>query len=219
MCGRYSLASDGRELVEAFDVPLPDFDLAPRYNIAPGQLAPVVAADRHGRRIGQLMWGLVPAWAEDPTEPMINARVESAHERPAFREALERRRCIVPASGFYEWKREGSGKVPHWIHPAEGGLLAFAGIWERWSRPGTEPRHSFAILTTAASADVAPIHDRMPVIVPPDARGAWLDRGVGGRDAVAALVQPLPGALISHAVSTRVNRVAEDDPGLIEPAS
>jgi putative SOS response-associated peptidase YedK len=216
MCGRYTLAANADELVEAFDVPVPTFALAPRYNIAPGQQAPVVAEDRHGRRLGLLTWGLVPDWKEDPVAPMINARMETVAARPSFREAIDRRRCLVPADGFYEWKREGERKVPHWIHPSGGGLLSLAAIWETWRRPGTEPRHAFAILTTAANADVAPIHDRMPVIVAAEGRDAWLDRAVDGAEALRRLRPTRAGALASRPVSTRVNRVASDDAGLIE---
>lgn len=166
--------------------------------------------------MGVLTWGFVPGWADEPAEGMINARVESVGERPSFRVALARRRCLVPANGFYEWKHEQGVKVPYWIHPAAGGVISFAGIWERWSRPGVEPRNTFAILTTDANADVAPIHDRMPVIVAPEDRPRWLDRSLDGAAALALLRGGAPGMLASHAVSTRVNRPAEDDGGLIE---
>ena len=218
MCGRYTLSANADELGEAFDIPTPTFDLVPRYNIAPGQLAPVVAADRHGRRMGLLTWGLVPGWVDEPGEGMINARVESVGERPSFREALERRRCLVPATGFYEWKREHDAKVPYWIHPVAGGVISFAGIWERWSRPGADPRHTFAILTMDANADVALLHDRMPVLVAGADRGRWLDRAVDGAGALALVRGGAAEVLAAHAVSMRVNRAFEDDAGLIEPA-
>jgi putative SOS response-associated peptidase YedK len=217
MCGRYTLSANADELVEAFDIPTPTFDLVPRYNIAPSQLAPVVAADRRGRRMGLLTWGLVPGWVDEPGEGMINARVESVGERASFRQAIERRRCLVPANGFYEWKREQGAKVPYWIHPAEGGVISFAGIWERWSRPGVEPRHTFAILTMEANADVALLHDRMPVIVAAASRSAWLDRAIDGAGALELLRGVAPAVLAAHPVSERVNRTAEDDAGLIEP--
>jgi putative SOS response-associated peptidase YedK len=219
MCGRYTLSAPVDELVETFDVPVPDFELPPRYNIAPSQLVPVVAADRHGRRLGLLEWGLVLERAGASRRPLINVRVESVGKRPPFRESLERRRCLVPADGFYEWKQEEDEKkkVPHWIHSASGGgLLAFAGIWDRWTDASGQPRHAFAILTTEANPDVAPIHGRMPVIVAPSERNAWLDRSLDGSAALDAL-RPLPeGALVARPVSTRVNRTAEDDAGLIE---
>ncbi len=216
MCGRYTLAADEQALVEAFDVPPLGFDLVPRYNIAPSQEAPVVAEDRKGRRAGLLTWGLVPAWKDEPGPGFINARAESVADKPSFREAFERRRCLVPADGFYEWKREGGGKVPYWFHAPGGELLAFAGVWESWSRPDAEPRHTFAILTTDANADVRGVHDRMPVVIPPSRYSAWLSRETGRSEVLALLGSPPDGTLVCHAVSTRVNRPAVDDVGLIE---
>jgi putative SOS response-associated peptidase YedK len=217
MCGRYTLSAAAPELVEAFDVPTPDFELTARYNIAPGQRAPVVAEDRRGRRVGLLTWGLVPGWRDEPGKPLINARSESVMERPSFADAFEHRRCVVPADGFYEWQREGDAKLPHWIHPAGGGLLAFAGIWESWSRAGVEPRHTFAILTRPSIDEVARIHDRMPVVIPRDELDTWLDRETGG-DAAHLLLSraPVPG-YSCRPVSTRVNRPQEDDAALIAP--
>lgn len=217
MCGRYTLAASAEELVEAFDVPLPTFELTPRYNIAPSQRVPVVAADRHGRRMGLLTWGFLPRRAAQPAAGIINARSESVAEKPSFREAFARRRCLVPADGFYEWRREGERKIPYWIHPAAGGILSFAGIWERWARQGAEPRHTFAILTTAASEEVAPIHDRMPVIIDAADRAAWLDRETSQHDLRALMRPAAVGALECREVSRRVNRPSEEDATLIEP--
>jgi putative SOS response-associated peptidase YedK len=212
MCGRYTLAPEAEELVDAFGVPGLTFDYAPRYNIAPGQQAPVIAEDARGRRMGLLTWGLAPNWMDDPGSGFINARAESVHEKASFREAFEHRRCLVPADGFYEWKREGGAKIPHWLHPAEGGLVSFAGIWERWARPGAEPRHTFAILTTEANAEARVIHDRTPVVVEESEREVWLARS-SDLDAVRPLLRPpRDGTFASHRVSTRVN-----DPGLVEP--
>jgi putative SOS response-associated peptidase YedK len=217
MCGRYALAAPADDLVEVFDVPPPTFEPIPRYNIAPSQDTPVVAEDRHGRRLGLLTWGLVPAWVDAPGSGIVNARSESVADKPSFREAFERRRCLVPADGFYAWKREGGVKVPHWIHPFGGGVISFAAIWERWSRPGAEPRYTFAILTTEASEDVSHIHDRMPVVIASPARSRWLDPLADPADALS-LLRPTPaGTLASYVVSTRVNRASEDDAGLIEP--
>ncbi|MEX2048390.1 MAG: SOS response-associated peptidase [Gemmatimonadota bacterium] len=219
MCGRYTLAAGSEELVEAFDVPPLSFAWAARYNIAPGQEVPVAAADRRGRRIGLLTWGLVPGWVDEPGTALVNARSESVMEKPSFREAFERRRCLVPADGFYEWRCAGSERIPHWFFPREDALLSFAGVWERWSRPGLAPRHTFAIVTAGASEDVAPVHDRMPVIIHAGDRTRWLDRSAGPRN-LAALLRPAPpGSLECRVVSARVNRVAEDDPALIEPAA
>jgi putative SOS response-associated peptidase YedK len=147
---------------------------------------------------------------------LINARSETVRTAPSFRDAFSRRRCLVPADGFYEWRRDRDRKVPYWFHPRDGGLVSFAGIWERWSRPDAEPRHTFAILTTDASEDVAPVHDRMPVVVAPEQWALWLSRA-SGSDELAGILRPAPpGTFESHEVSTRVNRADQDDPGLIE---
>jgi putative SOS response-associated peptidase YedK len=216
VCGRYSLASPEGELVETFDVPPLTFDYRPRYNIAPGQDAPVVAADRLGRRMGPLTWGLVPSRAAARGRPFVNARSEAVSTTPSFREAFVRRRCLVPADGFYEWRKEGASKVPYWFHPGDGGVLALAGIWERWTGPGREARHGFAILTVEANEDVAGVHHRMPVLLDPSSWDTWL-RGDASQDRVAALLVTAPaGTLLRHEVSARVNGTSHDDPGLVE---
>lgn len=216
MCGRYSLAAPEDELIEAFDLPGLTFEYRPRYNIAPRQLAPVVAEDDRGRRIGLIEWGFLPAWKDEPTGSLINARAESVARKSSFREAFARRRCLVPADGFYEWRRKGGRKMPHWIHPADGGVISFAGIWESWKAPGTEPRHTFAILTTDANADVVPIHDRMPAIVALEDRDRWLDRATTLEGLEDLLVPAPDGVLEVREVSARVNRPDHDDAGLIE---
>jgi len=219
VCGRYTLAPEEGALIEAFDVPTLGFDFAPRFNLAPGQNLPVVAADHAGRRMGLMTWGLVPGWKESRGTPSINARAESVASKPSFRDAFQRRRCLVPADGFYEWARRDGGKVPYWLHPAAGGLIAFAGIWERWSAAESSPYFGFAILTTEASPDLAGIHHRMPVVVPSDRYGEWLDTRTAP-DQLTSLMRPAPGGtFVSHQVSPRVNRPSEDDAGLVEPAA
>lgn len=216
MCGRYTLAVPAGELVETFDVPALQFDWLPRYNIAPGQLVPVLAEDSRGRRIGLLEWGFVPAWKDEPGRPMINARAETVASKPTFREAFARRRCLVPADGFFEWHE----RRPYWIHPREGGLVCFAGVWESWRRPGREPRHTLAILTTAANEDVQALHDRMPVVIAAADRSVWLSGGGAGdrHEDLQKLLRPAtPGTFVHHEVSKRVNRTAEDDAELIAP--
>jgi putative SOS response-associated peptidase YedK len=216
MCGRYTLAAPADELVEVFDVPQPTFDLVPRYNIAPGQDVPVVGEDRGGRRIGLLRWGLLPARPGSPSRILVNARGESADRAPPFRDAFARRRLLVPADGFYEWRTEDGVKVPYWFHPKEGGLLAFAAIWERHGE-GEGAAEGFAILTVAANADVRPVHDRMPLIVPATARASWLS-GDTARDVLRRIVSPAPaGTLVPRRVSTRVNTTAHDDEELLAP--
>lgn len=217
MCGRYALAATEEALLETFDVPTLTFEHCPRYNIAPGQEAPVVAEDRDGRRIGLLEWGFLPDWKDEPTGAFINARAESVASKASFREAFRRRRCLVPADGFYEWRAEGGRKIPYWIHPPGGGLLAFAGVWTSWQRPDVEPRHTFAILTTSANREVSEIHDRMPVVVGPEDRDAWLERSTPPPRLHGMLERAFDGTLDVRRVSTRVNRPDDDDPGLIEP--
>lgn len=215
MCGRYTLASSSEELVETFDLPGLTFDYQPRYNIAPGQDAPIVAEDARGRRIGLMRWGLVPSRAEELGRGFVNARGESIARTPSFREAFTARRCIVPADGFYEWSAEAQGRVPHWFCGVDGRVLSLAGIWERWSRPGRDPYHGFAVLTVAANSDVAGVHGRMPALLDPVGIGVWLDRS-STVDEVEPLIVPAPaGTLSGRRVSRRVNRTSEDDADLI----
>lgn len=216
MCGRYTLATPAGELVEAFDVPDLTFDHTPRYNIAPGQEAPIVARDRRGRRMGLMGWGIVPDWKDTPSRPLINARAESVARRPSFADAFNRHRCLVPADGFYEWKRVPDGsKTPHWIHPIDGRPFAFAGIWETWTRLGVTS-HGFAIITTEASADVREVHDRMPAVVGAAEFARWLDPSTRA-DVLAGIMEPAPqGTFACRRVSRRVNQTREDDPLLIE---
>lgn len=217
MCGRYTLSAPEDAVVEAFDVPELTFEYQPRFNIAPGQRAPVVAQDRKGRRMGLLEWGFLPAWKDEPTGSFINARAESVASKSSFREAFRRRRCLVPADGFYEWRDEEGRKVPYWIHPPGSDLIAFAGIWETWQRPGVEPRHTFAILTTDANREVSAIHHRMPVVVPAQDRDAWLDQATEP-ERLESVLGPAPdGVFEVRRVSTRVNRADDDDEALLDP--
>ena len=218
MCGRYTLATPSDDLIEAFDLPGLTFEYMARYNIAPGQPAPVVAEDGRGRRMGLLKWGLVPAWKGEPGSGLINARAETVATKASFREAFARRRCLVPADGFYEWRREAETgrKTPFWIHPVDQAVLTFAGIWETWTHVAADPLHTFAILTTSANEDVRHVHDRMPVIVPVEDRARWLDRATAEPSLEAILAPAPPRTLECHPVDRRVNRVAEDDAGLIE---
>jgi len=163
-----------------------------------------------------LEWGLVPSWRDEAGSGFINARAESVATKPSFRDAFRRRRCLIPADGFYEW-RQGGEATPFWIHPVGGGLMSFAGIWETWRRPGVEACHGFAIITTAANTDVREIHDRMPAVIAADDRGSWLSRTTSAEKA-ATLLRPMPdGTLAHHEVSRRVNSTLEDDAALIDP--
>jgi putative SOS response-associated peptidase YedK len=221
MCGRFGQKASSAELAAVFEASWrcaePEL---PRFNIAPTQHVPVLLSDAGRRVLDVFRWGLIPSWARDDKigNKMINARAESVAEKPAYRAAFQRRRCLVPASGFYEWKKAGKVKVPHWIHSADGQPLTFAGLWEIW-RPvkDAEPVHTFTILTTTPSADVSGIHDRMPVIVAPGDRDGWLDAGTPAADLLALLRAAPDGTLRMHAVSTAVNRPTFDGPELIVP--
>jgi putative SOS response-associated peptidase YedK len=225
VCGRYTLTGPLSNLVDSFEVPPPHFDYVPRFNIAPTQDAPVVAADAVGRRMGLLRWGLVPFWAKDPSmgSRMINARSETVAEKPAFRTAFRRRRCLVPADGFFEWKviEEGTGatktKVPYWIHLPEREVVGFAGLWESWEHTEEDPLHTFTILTTEASESIRHIHPRMPVILSSSDYDSWLSPDSSEAELQALLRPYPPSELLSYPVSTLVNSPMNDEPGCIEP--
>jgi putative SOS response-associated peptidase YedK len=225
MCGRYALVTPADVLAKLFELTSGPGGIigawSARYNIAPTHMVPVVRADEEGgRRIDLLKWGLIPSWAKDASigARMINARSETAAEKPSFRAAFARRRCIVPVDGFYEWKKTESGKQPVYIHRADGMPLAFAGLWEHWMRED-EVIESFTICTTDANATLRDVHDRMPVILEAADFTRWLDPRVTDGSAVAPLLRPAPDELLAmHPVSTRVNRVQNDDAGLIAEA-
>ena len=232
MCGRYALMSDPELLVELFALAsMPR--LKPRYNIAPTQQAPVIRAPGRGddRDEGQrwldfLHWGLIPSWAKDPTigARMINARSETAGEKPAFRSALRRRRCLVPADAFYEWQKRAGGKQPYCIRMRDGRPFAFAGLWERWRHPEgegeeIEPIESFSLLTPTPTARMKSIHDRMPVIIPRQAYELWLDEEVQDPARLEKLFAPISGGLMeAYPVSRRVNSPRNDDAACLEAA-
>jgi putative SOS response-associated peptidase YedK len=214
MCGRYTLSSPSDLITELFDLAeQPELDA--RYNIAPTQEAPVVRAADGGRRLDLLRWGLVPFWADDPKigNRMINARSESVASKPAYREAFRRRRCLVATDGFFEWKKEPTGKQPWWIHREDGKPFAFAGLWERWRpRDGGdgEPLETFTILTTDAAPEIAHLHDRMPVIVGRGDFDRWLDPGAADETVLQALLAPDGAGLTAYPVSRRVNSPGND---------
>lgn len=220
MCGRYTQTAGLDVLRDRFLLDCAPAEVLPRYNIAPGQDAPVVLA-QGGRRLEPLRWGLIPAWAKDPAigSRLINARCETALEKPAFRSALARRRCLVPADGFYEWKGLGRAKVPFRFHRRDKELFAFAGLWDEWKGPEGRPLRSFAILTTEANASVRPVHPRMPVILYPEDEGAWLDAAATPEDLLDGLAPYPPDALTAYPVSRRLNSAQNDDRSLIEPVA
>jgi putative SOS response-associated peptidase YedK len=220
MCGRYAVIS-APEAIRALLGYAERPNFPPRYNIAPTQPIAIVRVIDGKRQFALVRWGFIPSWVKDPktVSLMFNARGETAAEKPAYRNAVKRRRCLVPADGFYEWKRDGERKRPHWIRRRDGRLLAFAGLWEAWTGPNGEELETAAIVTTAANRTLRPLHDRMPVVVPQEAFGLWLDPNADPR-AAAALLAPAPDDLLEAVeVSSAVNRVANDSPALLTPAS
>jgi putative SOS response-associated peptidase YedK len=217
MCGRYRLSRRKQIIAEHFEVLPDDDDWTPRYNIAPTQPLPIIRQHpkEPRRELSLVRWGLIPSWAKDASGAagMINARSESAATKPAFRDALKLRRCLVPADGFYEWLRIGKTKQPYCFEVNEGELFAFAGLWERWKDPSGNWIKSCAILTTTPNAVAAQVHDRMPVILDPDNYDLWLDPGFTEVAAVSEVLEPYDARLMrSYPVSTRINHAANDDP-------
>lgn len=223
MCGRFVALTDPDGLVKFFTIDeRKDDDLPPNYNVAPTDPVRAVAAHDGARYLVTFRWGLVPHWAESPkpAATMINARAETVESKPAFRDALRRRRCLIPADGFFEWTTdEQRRKQPHFITPEAGGLLAFAGLWETWrdpQDPQAAPLKTCTILTRTAEGRVTDLHDRMPLALPPDAWAAWLDTQTSPQE-VTALLHVDPPALQHRPVSPRVNAVANNDPELLAP--
>jgi len=222
MCGRFALYHGADAVATLFDLEQPAPPLPPRYNIAPGQTVPAVVQVEH-RTLMMARWGLLPSWASDARigARLINARAETLADKPAFRAAFRRRRCLLPASGFYEWRQTGTAREPVFIRRQDGRLLALAGVWELWRSPAGEAVPTCAIVTTAANEALAPIHARMPAILEPPQFGRWLAPAPAAASALAELVEllqpyPAPG-LIAHPVSRRVNAPEHDAPDCIEP--
>lgn len=219
MCGRFTLAVPAEALASAFkltQVP----ELAPRYNIAPTQQVLAIRGGETSREAVLLRWGLVPSWAKDLSAgaKMINARSETAAEKPAFRSAMRQRRCLIPADGFYEWQAQPEGKQPFHIRLADRGPFALAGLWEHWKAPTGDWVYTCTILTTEANELMRPLHDRMPVIIPPEHYDRWLDPQIHDAGPLQSLLVPYPAELMLAApVSKAVNRVANDGPDLIAP--
>ena len=216
MCGRFVLISPTDDLVAEFSI-VDRPNLFPRYNIAP--TTPVLVLLGDGPGVTHMRWGLIPAWVKDPAKftLLINARSETVAEKPSFRNAFRRRRCIVPADGFYEWRRQDGSKQPYFIHRADGRLMAMAGIWESWMGPNGEEQDTVALLTTAANEDIAAIHDRMPVILERDNYMRWMTTPEVEVTSLADLLRPsMNGTLAVRAVSSAVNAVRNDGPELLE---
>ena len=219
MCGRYTLSTPAGRLAEEFQLDAA-VEIPPSYNVAPTQQVAAVLEDEEGRRLEMLRWGLVPSWADDPEigARMINARSETAPEKPSFRRAFRGRRCLIAADGFYEWKRENGGKQPYYFRMQDGRPFAFAGLWESWEK-GDGNLRTCTILTTRANSVLEGVYDRMPVILPSDSYNAWLDPDAD-REELGELTVPYPGDdLEIYPVSRFVNSPRNNDERCIEPAA
>jgi len=218
MCGRFALATEKHILEILYQLEIRE-DLQPRYNIAPSQnILACRLSPQHGRReLAALKWGLVPFWAEDETigSRMINARSETVAEKPSFRDAFKKRRLLIPVSGFYEWKKEDGAKQPFYISRKDGQPFSLAGLWERWEK-GKNPLESCTILTTEPNSLLAPLHNRMPVVVPPESYELWLDPEANSKTLHELLAPYPPDELIFYPVSRLVNSPYNESPELIE---
>lgn len=221
MCGRFVITSAPEALRGVFEYSeQPNFPA--RYNVAPTQPVPVVILENGTRHYRLMRWGFVPAWVKDPRTftLLINARAETVLEKPAFKNAIRRRRCLIPADGYYEWQSVGGRKQPYFIYPRAGGPIGFAGLAETWMGPNGEEMDSVAIITAEATAGMSVLHHRVPVTIAPDQFGRWLDcRSDRADDVMTLLAAPGGGAFAWHPVSPAVGRVAVDEPQLILPIS
>ena len=223
MCGRFTLTLDPGELREELDLGQIAAEVHARFNVAPTQAVAVVT-EAEKRQVELFKWGLVPSWAKDPSigSRLINARSETLAEKPSFRKAFERRRCLILADGFFEWAHAGektARKTPYYFHLASHRAFTFAGLWESWRAPGGEELRSCTIITCPANERIAAFHDRMPVILPEAVRWRWLDPGAKPAD-LSLMLTPYPaGEIAYHSVSPMVNSPAVDEPACILPAN
>lgn len=228
MCGRFTLTRSAKAIAQAFELSESP-TVEARYNIAPTQPVPAILAETDGggsaRKFSHLYWGLIPSWSKDPAiaTRLINARSETVAEKPSFRTAFKRRRCLIVADGFYEWKREGKTKQPHFFfvgNAEERQIFAFAGLWEHWESSEGDWINSCTILTTEANDVLRPVHDRMPVILHQQDYDLWLDPTVQQTDELRSLLRPYDAeAMGSYAVNTQVNNARNDSAACVEPLS
>lgn len=220
MCGRFTLTTNGQAIAKAFQLSEVS-DLSPRYNIAPSQLVATIVQNSQGQKSFQSMkWGLIPSWAKDPKigHRLINARAETLQEKPSFRSAFQRRRCLILADGFYEWLKLESSKQPYYIHLQDRQLFAFAGLWEEWQSQQQEVIVSCCIITTEANELIKPLHHRMPVILSSDTYSQWLDPTINVTDQLQGFLTPYNSAQMkTYPVSQNVNRPTYDQPDCLEP--
>ena len=218
MCGRFYLLSTGAIVADLFDLACP-VEVAPRYNIAPSQPVPIVRLGEHGRELVPLRWGLIPSWARDAKFAPINARAETAADKPTFRHAMRKHRCLIPADGFYEWMKTGKHKQPFTFRLHDDKPFAFAGLWERWEGP-SGPVETCCILTTEANELVRPAHDRMPVMLERPNFEQWLDPAEQDAEALGWMLRPYRAdAMRAYPVSPLVNSPKNDDARCLEPAA
>ena len=220
MCGRYVLGGDAADYAEYFGADrVVAEELDRSYNVAPTDRVYTVAEWDGERVLGSMKWGFVPFWANDAKSIQINARSESLTRKPMFRDSAARKRCIIPADGFYEWEPKERGRAPHWVYRADGYPMGFAGIWSTWKNPEDgELIRTCAIVTAKAKGVISQIHDRMPVAIHPDMWNEWLDRTITDLARVESLVVPIdPDLIVEHEVESKVNSVRNNDPSLTEP--
>ena len=220
MCGRYTLRTPVDSLVKRFEIEEYPSSITPSYNIAPTQEVAAVVEEDEKRKLEMFHWGLIPSWAKDPAigNKMINARAETVSEKPSYRSAFKKRRCLILADGFYEWQKTDNGKQPYYIKMQDDSPFAFAGLWEVW-QDGEEIRSS-TIITTDANDLMGEIHHRMPVILHPENYGAWLDPDFDEKEALIDLLKPYPSnEMEAYAVSRRVNKPSNNEPSVVEPAA
>lgn len=222
MCGRFTYATEFRDIRIRFDLERDIPLFSPRYNIAPGQDAPVIVNPEGAPDLRLMHWGLVPSWAKDPSigNRMINARAETLAEKPSFKRLLGKKRCLVLADGFYEWRKEGKRKVPMRFVLKSREPFVFAGLWDTWKKPDGNMLESFTIVTTEPNEVLRPIHNRMPVVLPRENERAWLDPATSDHAKLQSLLKPYPGDdMEGYDVSTIVNSPTNDRPECIEEAT
>jgi putative SOS response-associated peptidase YedK len=220
MCGRFSRKATLQAIVDEFEIEEQDEKVKPSYNVAPGQEIAVVLKDEN-KKLNLLKWGLIPSWAKDPTigSRMINARAETLSEKPSFKHSLRRKRCIIIADGFYEWKKEGAHKVPMYIFLKSGKLFGFAGLWDTWTAPEGNKIATCTIITTSPNKLIEEIHNRMPVILPKENVDRWLDPSIQDESKVLPLLQPYPAdEMDAYPVSRLVNSPKNNSPEVIKKA-
>ena len=221
MCGRFTQHHTIDEIIERFEVALVEYEAEPSYNIAPTQTVTAIVQN-HERAMVGLQWGLIPFWAKDPkiASQLINARAETLAEKPSFKYALAKRRCLIPVDGFYEWKKQQGRSQPYYIRRRDKGLFAFAGLWEEWKTPEGAVRQTCTIITTEPNELMSSLHHRMPVILKPAHEAEWLDPAAHYVPALTQLLQTYPdGELEAIPVSRAVNAPVQNDASLIQPAN